>query len=298
MTKRIAAVVAALVFGVAGYALAAGVSVSLTSTGPQPETVTINWNDTVTYANNDSVEHVVSIPREEFQSPAVPPGGNLEYVFDGRGGNYNVVQVGRRNFSSRVAVRVEGNLSFKASLKVVPFGKTVTLSGQSPYPGTPVFVRSRDAGSSDDYKILLQLTAADDGIYSASIRPKIGARYQARVAADQIASGAVDLAVRPTISIGLSRKSAATGASVTVVGRVLPVRSAERADLLGYDKRRKRWVPLASKAIGSSGRLSYKYKVVEGATRLRIAIRRSAVAAGYVTAESRIVTVTGAATKQ
>lgn len=297
MKKRIVVSIVALVFGAAGYALAAGFSVTLSATGPQPPTVEVNWGDTVTFANGDSTEHVVSIPREEFASPSIPPGGALEYVFDGRAGNYNVIQLGKRNFSGRIAVKVSGSLTLKSGLEVVPFGKTLTLSGQSAYPGSPVLVRGRDAGSTGEWKTVLEVTAGADGSYSGRIRPIIGARYQARAAADQIASKIVDVAVRPTVSIGLSRRTAPAGSTILVQGRVLPGRAVERADLTGYDTRRKRWVPLASRSVGASGKVSFKLKVEEGSTRLRISIRRGSVQSGYTTAESRIVRVLGTTKK-
>ena len=58
-----AAVLGLVALGTAGYALGAGASISLTADGPQPETVTVNWGDTVVYSNADSVEHAIRIPR-------------------------------------------------------------------------------------------------------------------------------------------------------------------------------------------------------------------------------------------
>lgn len=299
MKKRIVASVFALVaVGGAGYALAAGSSVTLSATGPEPQTVEVNWGDTVTYANSDSVEHAVSIPREELTSPAIPPGGNFEHVFDGRAGNYNFIQIGKRNFSGRVAVKVSGDVTLKASAEIVPFGKPVTISGQSAYPGKPVLVRGRDAGAGSEWTTVLQLEAGASGAYSGRIRPKVGARYQARAAADQIASKIVDVGVRPTITIGVSRRTATAGSTLVVTGRIRPGGAVDRADLSGYDTRRKRWVTVASSEVGASGKVVFRVKFEEGATRLRISVRRGSTEAGYTPAESRIVRVVGSKPKQ
>jgi plastocyanin len=299
MKKRIvAAVVALIAFGVGGYALGAGVAISLTGTGPQPENVTVNWGDTVAYSNSDSVEHAVSIPRAEVTSPSIPPGGTFEHVFNGRGGNYNFVQVGKRNHSGRVVVKVSGEVTLNASVDTVRFGQAVTLTGKSAYPGTPVLVRGRDAGAGSDWRTVLELEAAADGAFSARIKPKVGARYQARAAADQIASKVVDVAVRPAITIAVSRRVGPAGSPLVVTGRIRPGGAADRADLSGYDTRRKRWATLMSRAVAANGKVVFRAKLEEGATRIRISVRRASTVAGYTPAESRIVRVLGTKPKE
>lgn len=293
-----AAVLGLVALGTAGYALGAGAAVSLTGTGPDPRTVTVNWGDTVAYSNSDSVEHAVSIPRAEVTSPAIPPGGTFEQRFDSRGGNYNFVQVGKRNFSGQVVVKVEGEVTLKAGAELVPFGKSVTLSGKSAFPGTPVIVRGREAGAGGEWKPVLQVNAGADGSYSGRIRPKIGARYQARAAADQVASKMVEVAVRPTITIAVSRRVAPAGSSIVVTGRILPGAAVDRADLSGYDSERKRWVTLQTRSVGSSGRVVFRAQVEEGTMRLRIAVRRGSTTAGFTPTESRFVRVVGTKPKE
>jgi plastocyanin len=294
MKKRsVAAGLGLAVLGAAGYAFGAGVGVTLTAEGPQPETVTVNWGDTVTYSNADSVEHGVTIPRAEVSSPAIPPGAMFEHVFDGRGGNYNFVQLGKRNHGGRVVVRVDGTATLKGSPAIVPFGKAITLSGQSSFPGKPVVIRGREAGAGGDWKNMFTLTAREDGSFSVRTRPRIGSRYQARVAADQIASRTVDVAVRPTIAIALSRRTAPAGTTITVTGKVRPGRAVGRADLSGYDNRRKRWVVLLTRGVAKDGKVAFRVKVAEGSTRLRISARRAETASGYTPAQSKIVRVLG-----
>jgi len=288
-----AAVLGLVALATAGYALGAGASISLTASGPQPETVTVNWGDTVVYSNADSVEHAIRIPRAEVTTPAIPPGGTFEQKYEGRGGNYNFVQVGTRNHAGQVVVKVDGDVTLKASAATVQYGKSVSLSGTSSYPGHPVVIRGREAGAGGDWKDVLELVAGEDGSYSGSLRPKAGARYQARAAADQLASKMVDVAVKPSVKIAVSRRVAPAGSTLTVTGRILPGGAVDRADLLGYDLRRKRWVTVSTRAVAKSGKVVYRVKVEAGANRLKISFRRGSTSAGYTPAESRFVRVLG-----
>lgn len=288
-----AALLGLVALGTAGYALGAGAAISLTGAGPEPKTVTLNWGDTVVYSNSDSAEHAVSIPRAEVTSPSIPPGGTFEHAFDGRSGNYNFVQLGKRNYSGQVVVKVSGEITLKAGSEVLAYGKAVTLSGKSAYPGSPVLVRGRDAGAGGEWKTVLELTAGSDGSYTGRIRPKMGARYQARAAADQLASKIVDVAVKPTISIAVSRRLATAGSALVVTGRILPGGAVDRADLSGYDTKRKRWVTLQTRSVADNGKVVFRSTFDEGALRLRISVRRGSTTAGYTPAESKIVRVVG-----
>jgi plastocyanin len=298
MKKRIiVAVVALVALGATGYAIAAGASVTLSASGPQPDVVTVNWGDTVTYANGDSVEHAVSIPRVDVTSPAIPPGGTFEHVFDGRGGRYNFIQAGKRNFSGQVVVEVEGEVTLTGPT-VVPFGKTATLSGRSAYPGKPVAIRVRNAGAGSDWAPAAELNAGADGSYSTRIRPRIGGRYQARIAADQISSKQIEIAVRPRITIAVPRRTGVAGTRIAATGRIAPAGAADRADLAAYDTRARRWATVMTRPVAASGKVAFRVELEEGRTRLRISVRRAAVEAGFTTAESRFVRVVGTKPKQ
>ncbi len=289
--------VALLVFGVTGYALGATANVTLSATGPQPELITVGWGDTVTFANGDSVEHAVSIRREDVTSPAIPPGGSFQHVFDGRRGTYNFIQSGKRNYSGQVVVKVEGEATLNGPA-VVPFGKSATLSGRSAYPGTPVAIRVRDAGAGSDWRPAAEVTAGPDGSFSARIRPRIGGRYQARIAADQISSKQIQIAVRPRVTIAVPRRTGVAGTRIAVTGRIVPAGAADRADLAAYDTRTKRWATVMTSRVAASGKVAFRVELEEGSTRLRISVRRAAVEAGFTTAESRFVRVVGTKPKQ
>jgi hypothetical protein len=299
MKRRVvAATIALALFGVAGFAFGAGAGIVLSGTGPQPATVTVNWGDTVTFSNGDGVEHGVSIPRAEVSSPPIPPGGTFEHAFEARGGNYLFRQLGPKNFGGQVVVRVDGTVSLTSATQVVPFGKTLTLKGKSSFPGKPVVIRARDASTGSDWKVAIETTAGSDGSYTGTLRPTVGARYEARVAADQVRSSLLSVAVKPLLSIGVRPRVAPAGTRIVVKGRIRPAGAARGAELTAFDKRRKRWVTVQTKRVDKKGRIVFQAKLEEGAVRLRISIGRGAIGAGYTPIDSRFVTVTGTTKKK
>jgi plastocyanin len=285
--RAAAALLALAALGGAGYALADNASVALTATGPEPASVTVNWGETVTYTNNDAAEQVIAIPRAAYTSPAIPPGGVLEYAFSGRSGTFRFVQQGKRNFSGQVQVTTVGAVTLTAKPALVPYGKTVTLAGRSTFPASPVVVSVREAAG---FRPVVELDAGSDGSYSARIRPKQGGRYQARVAADQIASPLVSFLVLPRISMRVSPRTVTVGKPIVVTGKVTPSRAADEAKLTAYDKDRKRWVSVQARRV-RNGKVVFRAKLDEGVTRLRIEVSRAAANTGFSSAVSPFVRV-------
>ena len=68
--------VAGLALGAAGFALAGTTTLSLTYAGPEPDTLTVPWGDTLRITNVDCVSHsiVSSHPscRRAWSCPAAP----------------------------------------------------------------------------------------------------------------------------------------------------------------------------------------------------------------------------------
>jgi plastocyanin len=295
--RAVLAVLALVALAAAGHASGTDAGVSLTETGPQPAEVSINWGDTVTFTNNDSVEHTVAIPGADYTSPAIPPGGAVGFRFLGRAGTYRFIQQGKRSFSGQVRVGLEGSVTLRPSSQVVPFGKSLVLSGRSTFPGTPVAISTRDAGAVGAFKPLLEVIAGDDGLYSARIRPKVGGRYQARVAAGRIASDTVAIEVRPRITMAIPRRTAPAGTAIVVTGRITPAGAANRAELMAYDPDRKRWISIQERPVPKTGRVEFRPKVEEGSTRLRITVAGASAKPGFADAVSRVVRVVGTKSK-
>jgi hypothetical protein len=236
---------------------------------------------------------MVAIPRASYTSPAIPPGGELKYVFTGKSGTYPFVQQGGRNYSGQVRVSAVGSVTIKAGALVVPFGKSLQLSGRSTFPGSPVVVLGREGGAGGTLKTVLEVTAGTEGAYSGRIQPERGARYQARVAAGQVASDTVEVVVRPRVSIAVSRRTVPAGTRIVVTARVTPAGAADSADLAAYDPERKRWVVEETRVVQRNGKAVFRPRLDAGGTRLRIMLRRGSTEAGFATAESRIVRVVG-----
>ncbi len=285
-----------LVFGVlfaGGYALAAGAPVSLTPQGPQPATVTIDWGDTVTFSNQDSIERGINSPRAEIVNVPIPPGASYEHRFDGRAGRYSYVQTGSRpNFAGVVMLTATGKVTLKASKALVPYGASITLSGKSTYVGTPVAVQFRASGSSADWTTLFSPNAAADGSYAGKTRLTVGGRMRALVAAGQISSTFVDAAVVPRVQAGASRRRAPKGTKIVVTGRVVPASAVSSVDL--EERRGNRgWLRKATKSVPKSGTVKFVVAVADGQNVFRLSLKRGALDPGFAPTVSRALLVVG-----
>ncbi len=275
-----------------GFALAADVSVSLTAQGPQPATVTAEWGDTVTFSNADSIDHGVNSPRAGIDNVAVPAGGTYVYHVEGRAGRYNYTQTGPKpNFSGVLEVTATGKVTLKLSKNVGVFGSTVTLSGRTTYGGTPVQIELRSAGASSDWTELAVPVAAADGTYQAQIRLAAGGRIRARVAAGQISSPILDLAVAPRLVTTVRPRRAKKGARVVVTGKIVPAGAASSADLEEFDAERKTWTHKATRAVPKTGVVKFSLRAAPGRMQLRISLKRSGTEAGFIPVTSRTLFV-------
>jgi plastocyanin len=293
--RRLAAcAVVAPVLALGGFALAASSTITLGSTGPTPASLTIGWGDTVSFVNGDSEAHVVTISRLEASSPSIPPGGTFTQAFDGRGGNYFFRQLGTRNFNGNIALEVKGRVTISANATVVPFGRSVTLRGTSPYPGTPVVIEQRHPGGSSEWADLRTLTAGGDGAWSTAVRPATGRQYRATVAAKQLRSASVAISLTPLIRITGYPRRVKAGRPATVSARITPAVAATGAELERWDTRRKSWSRVASSPV-RRGRVTLRWPEAEkGRTRVRVSVRRGSLASGFEPSASPAVVVTGA----
>ena len=65
-------------------------TVSITSSGFAPDTITVNKGDSVTWTNNDSTNHTVTSQNKNIQlnSGEIKPGSSYSYTFS-KSGTYN-----------------------------------------------------------------------------------------------------------------------------------------------------------------------------------------------------------------
>jgi hypothetical protein len=289
--KLAAALALSGLFG-AGLAFAGTTTVSLTAAGPQPGTVTVQWGDTVSFANASGGSPVVTIPRATVASPAIPPGGSWAYAFDGRSGNYVFRQTGgQRDFGGTVVVQLNGRVTMTARPETVTFGGRVAFRGTA-LAGFPVKLEQQSAGQGGQWTEQLTVPAAADGAWSASVVPQIGSRYRASAAADQLRSQTVFVRVRPRITVTVPRRAVA-GRLVTVRARIAPAGAATSADLELYEPARRRWARVERRRVARSGLVSFRWRVPKGRSRLRVELFRTGLTNGFEPATGRPVSVIG-----
>jgi plastocyanin len=292
MGKRILIGVSVVSLLGAGYALAAGSTVTLTANGPQPNVMTINWGDTVTFANGDLKAHGVTIPALTVDSPTLQPGQSFAYAFVGRARSYNFRQTeSGKSFFGSIVMAIQGKVTLKATPALANYGQTVTLSGVSPYAGTPVNVLQRSAG--EDWSAVATVAAGSDGAYAYEFKPALGATFHVRVAADQLASQPVKVRVKPVLTITATARRTKAGRTITLTGRVRPATAATALDLERLAQPG-RWQSELRKKVGSSGRVIFKWKARVGTSRLRVALRPATLRIGWTPAASADLTIVAA----
>lgn len=277
-----------------GFALAASSTVALTADGPQPESVTVDWGDTVVFSNADTVDRGVMSQRAPFDSGTIPPGGTFEYVFDGRAGRYNFIQTGTRPTSSGVVILdPRGKVTLRASKEIAPYGARVAYTGRSSYGGTPVVVQFRSAGASGEWATALTLTAGPDGAYVGTLRMTIGGRLRAVAAAGQVSSDLIGVDVQPRIQVGVNRRKVQKGDRIVVTGRIVPAGAALRVDLEERGQVRSSWLRVASKSVSKTGTVTFVVKASAGRNQLRLSLKRGNLEPGFVPTVSRPLLVVG-----
>jgi plastocyanin len=292
MKRAVAGAVGLVVAGVAGLAIAATSTVSLTSSGPQPSTVTVEWGDTVAFVNEDSAVHRVAIPRLGLQSGDLSTGSRYEVPFAVRAGTYGFRQQGGTAVNGEIVVKVSGTLTLTANRSSVPYRGAVRLSGRSTQAGSSVTIQHRPFGSAGDWEDARELQPSGSGAYATSFALTQGYTYRALAAGEQVRSQFVTVTVRPVVRISVRPRRVRAGTKMTFTGRVLPVTAASSADLEVFDRRRNSWRNVDSRAV-RKGLVKLSWTVAPGRSRLRIAIRRGSVRPGFEATASPFVTVTG-----
>lgn len=215
----LAGVVPALAAG--GFALAGTTGVSMTSAGPQPATVTVSWGDTLQVKNEDTVPHQFVSSHGELQTGTLLPGSTYTTTFTTKTRSYGYRQTGGRGYPGQVVISFDGRVSLK-SPATVPFGSMLSLRGTSSIADTPVQVEIRRTGD-PQWQLLASQTSGGNGRYSVSLRLARGGKLRAAIAAGEIHSAPVNVAVRPRIQVGRG--------SGGVRARLTPAGSATRVTL-------------------------------------------------------------------
>lgn len=280
--------------GLAGYALAAGFTVTLTSGGPQPGVFTAALGDTVTFVNGDSVTHTVIDRQIGLQSPALGPGQSFAYVLT-TSGRLSYQQEGKPDGIGQIVVLRTGAVTLKASRRSVPYGSGAILTGTTSLPAFPVKIQQKVKGDTR-WNDLGTATPTPEGSFTLGIQPQTGAEYRAAVFDDELLSPPVDVDVRPLLTLAARPRTARAGSLVTLTARIVPADAARSMELMRFDSRRQSWKRVLTRGVSASGRVTFRWRVEYGRSLLRASVVNRALARGFAEASSRSVLVKGTGT--
>jgi plastocyanin len=288
------AVLAAVAVAFGGYALAASVVVTMTATGPQPPTVTVNLGDELTWTNGGSVNYVVDSGRLGITSPAIPPSGSFEYVAT-RSGTFVYQQQGSdrgSRFNGTLVVLRSGLVTISLPRELVAYGSRVALTGTTTLPGFPVTIEYKPARERS-WLSLATLTPAPDGTFSTTVKPTIGAAYRAKALGNELVSKPLSLDVVPRVRIQSSARKVPGGRPVNLTVRVVPAAAARSVDIMRYDRTRRQWRRVTTRQVSVTGTATYRWPVAYGRTLLRGWLKRRNLEAGYAESYSAQILVQG-----
>ncbi len=276
----------------AGYALAAGATVSLTSTGPQPNQLTVGWGDTLTFVNRDSESHDLTVGSPPLASATLAPGASYTVVMTIRAGQKSFVESGgKRGYRGRILVTAAGTVSLKTSRPTVRYGESILLTGKSSLPGLPVSLEARSLARGS-WTTIATLDADSSGVFSTALFPIAGELFRATAAGGQLRSPVVSLTVEPVLSIQVSGHVAKVGHVVAVRVKLAPAQAADSISLMAYSPQRGRWIAVASQRPGPAGGVVFHWAALPGRSLLRAAVGERK-RTGYSPAASASVVVTG-----
>jgi plastocyanin len=148
------------------------VSVSITHAAFVPNTVTIDTGDTVTWTNNDTVNHQLVSQGAGIGSPIIKPGDTYSFTF-AKAGRFTIGDA-LDNKYPKMTVRVTAapaTLSLVASAGAITYGGAVTLSGKlASRAGARVDIFAQECGSGGSKRVATATTDSTGG-YTLTIRP-------------------------------------------------------------------------------------------------------------------------------
>jgi plastocyanin len=206
MRRVIFLLVTALALVLAAPASSATATVSIKRAGFTPKTVNINQDDSVTWTNNDTINHQVVANNGSFASPILGPGKSWTRKF-ASGGTYRYHDSLHPSLGGSVVVKgAPPQISLVASAPVVKYGAAVTLSGEvsNKKAGQTVTLVQLPFGQTTK-QVIATLQTAAGGAFSYSVTPQVNTTYQAQWPGKSESS--VTVQVQPTIKLPFVSKS-------------------------------------------------------------------------------------------
>lgn len=292
LRRTVLALVALAALGGTGFALGSGLTINLTSSGPQPATASAALGDTVTFVNQDSAPHAIIASGVGLTTPALTTGQPFPYVLT-KSGTLNYRQTGEKNFQGEIDVQRSGEVTLGSEVRIVsiPFGASATLVGRTSLPAFPVIIQRKLSGDAT-WADLATVTPAADGSFSTTVQPPKSGQYRANVLQGQLLSKPVPLPVRPVVTLEASRSSAQVGKPIVLAVRAVPPTAMTSVAVQRYNPRRARWQKLMARPT-TDGRATFVWRVEQGRSRLRASLDKRDLQPGFAPSISRQVLVTG-----
>jgi plastocyanin len=245
-----AALVAAALALAVGIAAADAPSRTVTIPGKlyEPAQLSILVGTTVTWKNDDSINHTVTADGDAFSSGYVPPGGSFTFTF---------AQQGRYAFHCTIHKFMKGEIDVFGLVLSGPegpvgSGRRVVFAGLAPAGTESVTLRD---GASDT-----TVRARPDGSFVVRVAVAVPGTY--RAVAGSLVSPAVRVHVRPSVRVVHSGGALAAQAE--------PARPGATAVLQAYDRDHFAWRAVARAKL--DGRSRVRFTLPEGLDRVRLLV--------------------------
>jgi len=281
MRRAILLAVSMLALVLVAPASSATVTVSIKRTGFVPRSTTINQDDSVTWTNNDTIDHQVVANGGQFASAVLKPGKSYTHAFHG-GGTFRYHDALHPGLTGTVVVRgAPPQVSLVASAPVVKFGATVTLTGtvSNKKAGETITLVQLPYGQTTK-QVIATLQTTTGGAFSFTVTPQVSTTYQAQWPGKSDSS--VTVQVQPMIKLPFVSK---TGFFHFYV--VAGTSFAGKTVFLQRYTLAKTWVNIRALTLGSqSGRLisvrSVRALVPHGRWSIRVFMPATEMGGGYL----------------
>jgi plastocyanin len=181
MRRLLLLLLALVALSVSSSAGAATTGIKITAKGFTPNSVTVNFGDSVTWTNTDTANHQVVADSGSFASPILKHDQTYTFTFKtaGRFPYHDGIKS-----SLRGTIRVNGpppSLTLGASAPIVVAGQPSTLSGvaSNQKPGENVTIFGQPWGSGSAVQLAVVQTGTGGG-YSYTVSPSILTSYFAQ----------------------------------------------------------------------------------------------------------------------
>jgi plastocyanin len=205
MRRAILLAVSMLALVLAAPASSATVTVSIKRTGFVPKSTTINQDDSVTWTNNDTINHQVVANNGSFASPILGPGKSWTRKF-GNGGTFRYHDSLHPGLTGSVVVKgAPPQVTLVASAPVVKYGATVTLSGtvSNKKSGETVTIVQLPFGQTTK-QVVATLQTTTGGVFTFTVTPQVNTTYQAQW---KTLESSVTVQVQPVIKLPFVSKT-------------------------------------------------------------------------------------------